>query len=94
MKQFLKPDWRKILITFPLSIFLYYFVSEYFFGSFGCKSYECFVENGQKECGCWEVNFGPTFLQFIIVLVVLLVISYLFSSFIFWFIDKKTKKRD
>jgi hypothetical protein len=89
-KHFLKPDWRKIVITVILFAFLFYsFDGKYpinyqYIAMGGCKE-----TNGMGQC--IELGYGYNWAYFILDIFIWAIISYIISCFIVWIYDKFRK---
>ena len=77
VKQFLKPDWRKIVLTIVLMIIPSLFIT----------SYSIYVAS------CVGCGYFFNFESFGILFVISLIITYLLSCFIVWVYDKFRKKK-
>ena len=88
VKQFLKPDWRKIVIFLVLFVILFY--------SFDGKypiNYMYIAMGGLVDGSLVGLGYGYNWVYFILDVFIWAIISYLFSCLIVWIYDKYKKKK-
>jgi len=92
IRQFLEPDWRKIVITIVLFAFLFYsfdgkYPIEYMYIAMGgCRE----TDGGMV---CIGSGYGYNWAYFFLDIFIWAIISYLLSCLIIWIYDKLRKKK-
>jgi hypothetical protein len=92
LKQFLKPDWRKIVVFVVLFVMLFlsfdgkYPIDYMYVAMGGCKE-----ENGKMQC--IGLGYGYNWAYFILDIFIWTIISYILSCLIVWIYDKFRKNR-
>jgi len=86
LKQFLKPDWRKIVLTIILSLIVYFFL---WFNNIACVR-----EMMTGHCMGASRKLEDIFIRYLQPqnFLAILILWYLFSCLITWIYDKVKKK--
>jgi hypothetical protein len=99
IKQFLKPNWRKILLSLILFLSIFYAIDFIFSNSFGVLSFIVLlffisIFYVSKNPSNHENYVSPeSLIDLISFIIISLIISYLLSCLIVWVYDKVKKKK-